>query len=29
MDVAEWFARGVGLEEYGPAFRDHDIDGED
>jgi len=27
MDVAEWL-RGLGLEEYGPAFRDHDIDGE-
>jgi hypothetical protein len=27
MDLAEWL-RGLGLEEYGPAFRDHDIDGE-
>ena len=27
MDVAEWL-RGLGLEQYGPAFRDHDIDGE-
>jgi class 3 adenylate cyclase len=27
MNVAEWL-RGLGLEEYGPAFRDHDIDGE-
>jgi hypothetical protein len=27
MDVAGWL-RGLGLEEYGPAFRDHDIDGE-
>src|SRR5215469_4416839 len=27
MDVAEWL-RGLGLQEYGPAFRDHDIDGE-
>jgi class 3 adenylate cyclase len=27
MDVAEWL-RGLGLEEYGPAFRDHDIDAE-
>ena len=27
MDVAEWL-RGLGLEEYGPAFRDQDIDGE-
>ena len=27
MDVAEWL-RGLGLKEYGPAFRDHDIDEE-
>ena len=27
MDVAEWL-RDLGLAEYGPAFRDHDIDGE-
>jgi class 3 adenylate cyclase/tetratricopeptide (TPR) repeat protein len=27
MDVAGWL-RGLGLEEYGSAFRDHDIDGE-
>ena len=27
MDVAEWL-RGVGLEQYAPAFRDNDIDGE-
>jgi class 3 adenylate cyclase/tetratricopeptide (TPR) repeat protein len=27
MNVAEWL-RGLGLEEYGPAFHDHDIDGE-
>src|SRR5215469_7114581 len=27
MDVAEWL-RGLGLEQYGPAFRDNDIDGE-
>ena len=26
-DVAEWL-RGLGLEQYGPAFRDNDIDGE-
>ena len=27
MDVAEWL-RGVGLEQYAPAFRDNDIDWE-
>jgi class 3 adenylate cyclase len=27
MDVAEWL-RGLGLEQYAPAFRDNDIDGE-
>jgi class 3 adenylate cyclase len=27
MDVAEWL-RGLGLEQYTPAFRDNDIDGE-
>jgi class 3 adenylate cyclase/predicted ATPase len=27
MDVAEWL-RGFGLEQYAPAFRDNDIDGE-
>jgi len=27
MDVAEWL-RGLGLEQYLPAFRDNDIDGE-
>jgi len=27
MDVAEWLP-GLGLEQYGPAFRDIDIDGE-
>src|SRR6516162_4213893 len=27
MDVAEWL-RGIGLEQYAPAFRDNDIDGE-
>jgi len=27
MDVAEWL-RGLGLEQYMPAFRDNDIDGE-
>ena len=26
MDVAEWL-RGLGLEQYAPAFRDNDIDG--
>src|SRR6516165_11817303 len=26
-DVAEWL-RGLGLEQYAPAFRDNDIDGE-
>ena len=25
MDVAEWL-RGLGLEQYAPAFRDNDID---
>jgi SAM domain (Sterile alpha motif) len=27
MDVAAWL-RGLGLEEYAPAFRDNDVDGE-
>ena len=27
MDIAVWL-RGLGLEQYGPAFRDNDIDGE-
>src|ERR1700746_572531 len=27
MDVAEW-RRGLGLEQYAPAFRDNDIDAE-
>ena len=27
MDVAEWL-RGIGLEQYAPAFRDNDIDWE-
>jgi len=27
MDVAEWL-RGLGLEQYMPAFRDNDVDGE-
>src|SRR5215470_15148676 len=27
MDVAEWL-RDLGLEQYAPAFRDNDIDGE-
>jgi class 3 adenylate cyclase len=27
MDVAEWL-RGLGLEQYVPAFRDNDVDGE-
>src|SRR5262249_6685617 len=27
MDVAEWL-RGLGLQQYAPAFRDNDIDGE-
>jgi class 3 adenylate cyclase len=27
MDVAQWL-RGLGLEQYAPAFRDNDIDGE-
>ena len=27
MDVAAWL-RGLGLEQYAPAFRDNDIDGE-
>jgi hypothetical protein len=27
MDTTEWL-RGLGLEQYGPAFREHDIDGE-
>ena len=27
MDVAAWL-RGLGLEQYVPAFRDNDIDGE-
>jgi hypothetical protein len=27
MDVAAWL-HGLGLEQYAPAFRDNDIDGE-
>jgi class 3 adenylate cyclase len=27
MDIAAWL-RGVGLEQYAPAFRDNDVDGE-
>jgi hypothetical protein len=27
MDVAEWL-RGLGLEQYAPAFRDNDVDSE-
>jgi hypothetical protein len=27
MDIGEWL-RGLGLEQYEPAFRDNDIDGE-
>ena len=27
MDVAAWL-RGLGLEQYAPAFRDNEIDGE-
>ena len=27
MDVAAWL-RGLGLEQYVPAFRDNDVDGE-
>jgi hypothetical protein len=27
MDVATWL-RGLGLEQYAPAFRDNDVDGE-
>jgi len=27
MDVVAWL-RGLGLEQYAPAFRDNDIDGE-
>jgi hypothetical protein len=27
MDLAEWLRR-LGLEQYAPAFRDNDIDGE-
>src|SRR5262249_22202717 len=27
MDVADWL-RGLGFEQYAPAFRDNDIDGE-
>ncbi len=27
MDVAEWL-RGLGLDQYAPAFRDNEIDGE-
>jgi hypothetical protein len=27
MDVVAWL-RGLGLEEYAPAFRDNDIDGD-
>ncbi len=26
MDVAAWL-RGLGLEQYAPAFRDNDVDG--
>ena len=26
MDLAEWL-RGLGLEQYAPAFREHHIDG--
>ena len=28
MDLAKW-VRGQGLEQYVPAFRDNDIDGEE
>ena len=27
MDVTAWL-RGLGLEQYAPAFRDNDVDGE-
>jgi hypothetical protein len=27
MDVAEWL-RGLGLDQYLPAFRDNDVDGD-
>ena len=27
MDVAAWL-RGLGLEQYAPAFRDNDVDSE-
>ena len=27
MDVVAWL-RGLGLEQYAPAFRDNDVDGE-
>ena len=27
MDIAAWL-RGLGLEQYEPAFRDNDVDGE-
>ena len=27
MDVAAWLS-GLGLEQYAPAFRDNDVDGE-
>ena len=27
MDVGAWL-RGLGLEQYAPAFRDNDVDGE-
>jgi hypothetical protein len=27
MDVAAWL-RGLGLEQYAPAFRDNDVDGD-
>ena len=27
MDVAAWL-RGLGLEQYAPALRDNDVDGE-
>ena len=27
MDISAWL-RGLGLEQYAPAFRDNDVDGE-
>ena len=27
MDIAAWL-RGLGLEQYAPAFRDNDVDGD-